>query len=290
MLQYITHQKIDFNKWDQCLDNCLNALPYAYSSYLNIVTQGKWDAIILDDYSAVFPIPFKNNIFNLKIIQPFFTQQLGLFYAKKEDALLLSECIEMMKRKFKRYYLHLNTENFLDSKMNRITYHLALNAPYERLKNNYGSAVKKNIKAAEKYQFKIENDLHVPQFILFVKKYLSDKTSDLHSKDYQILETLMKDQIRQKKGFLIAVKNDTDDLLSAAFILHSNKMLIYLVAMSSDEGRKKQSMTFLIDNLIQTYSGTETLLDFEGSMIPGIAHFYKSFAAQKKEFAVLTSS
>ena len=36
---------------------------------------------------------------------------------------------------------------------------------------------------------------------------------------------------------------------------------------------------FLLDNIIKEFSQTGLVLDFEGSDIPGIEHFYKSFGA-----------
>jgi hypothetical protein len=43
-------------------------------------------------------------------------------------------------------------------------------------------------------------------------------------------------------------------------------------------------MTQVIDSILKKYSETDYILDFEGSMIPGIARFFKSFGAKEEEY------
>ena len=43
-------------------------------------------------------------------------------------------------------------------------------------------------------------------------------------------------------------------------------------------------MTFLIDSMFQELAGKDIVFDFEGSMIPGIARFYKNFGGQEVYF------
>ena len=38
----------------------------------------------------------------------------------------------------------------------------------------------------------------------------------------------------------------------------------------------------IVDTFIMENSGKDNILDFEGSMIPGIARFYESFGSEKK--------
>jgi hypothetical protein len=57
-LHYLTHNKIDFAKWDMQLASCSNTLIYAQSIYLNTLCKS-WDAIVTEDYTYIMPIPIK---------------------------------------------------------------------------------------------------------------------------------------------------------------------------------------------------------------------------------------
>ena len=115
MINYHRFKDIDFAKWDHCIDNALNGLPYAYSWYLNIAAEEQWDALVIDDYKAVFPLPFKNRIVYKQIYQPFYMQQLGLFYTNAELANQLHYCIEQIPSSFRKMMLHLNTGNIMQN-------------------------------------------------------------------------------------------------------------------------------------------------------------------------------
>jgi hypothetical protein len=43
-------------------------------------------------------------------------------------------------------------------------------------------------------------------------------------------------------------------------------------------------MTQILDSIIKQYSETDYIFDFEGSMVSGIAHFFKSFGAKEEEY------
>ena len=55
MIHYIQHKDIDFEKWDACVANSFNRLIYGFSWYLDVVCDD-WDALVLNDYEAVFPL------------------------------------------------------------------------------------------------------------------------------------------------------------------------------------------------------------------------------------------
>jgi hypothetical protein len=46
----------------------------------------------------------------------------------------------------------------------------------------------------------------------------------------------------------------------------------------------------VLDYIIKQYSEKDMVLDFEGSHVPGIAEFYRSFGAEKKEFISLSKN
>ncbi|MEI7803410.1 MAG: hypothetical protein WCI97_12225, partial [Bacteroidota bacterium] len=87
---YLKHTEIDITKWDHCVKNSFNHLPYCYSWYLDVVSPG-WDALISDDYEYIFPLTHRRKARINYLFQPYFTQQLGLFSSKKFSQKILNE-------------------------------------------------------------------------------------------------------------------------------------------------------------------------------------------------------
>ena len=71
-----------------------------------------------------------------------------------------------------------------------------------------------------------------------------------------------------------------EKIVCIGFFLKYNGRIYYLFGASSKEGKKYGATTFLLDSVIKEYSKTENILDFEGSTIPSIASFYKSFGSE----------
>ncbi len=292
MIQYLRHKEIDFEKWDACINNALNGLPYAYSWYLDIAAEGQWSAIIIDDYAAVFPIPFKNRIVYKQIYQPFFVQQLGLFYTDLKYANRVADCFSAIPSVFKKINLQLNTNNLIEEHAlkvkYKITHHINLNVGYEAINAAYSSDRKRNSKKATSAGLQVVNLNGVAELIQFRRKYLAAELNGVQTdKDLHRLQQLLEKAIKLEKGFAKGVVDGSDNLLAIAFFLQTNKFLIYLSAVSSTEGREKRAMPVLIDSILQNYANANLIFDFEGSMIPGLAQFYRSFGGVEVQFPVV---
>ena len=99
MIQFFSHKEINKRKWDECISSSVNGRVYAYSWYLDIVTD-QWDALILDNYQAVFPLPFRRKCGIDYVYQPVFTQQLGLFSQAPLSPSLLEEFLAQIPARF----------------------------------------------------------------------------------------------------------------------------------------------------------------------------------------------
>jgi len=292
LIQYLRHKEIDQIKWDRCIENAINALPYAYSRYLNIAAEENWDALVLDDYDAVFPIPFKNRVIFKQIYQPFFVQQLGLFFTNQEQQNQLHYFINAIPSHFRKINLHLNVQNpalesFLKVKR-KITHHIVLDKPYPQLIQAYTTNTKRNLKKAASYKLKIIQDIMPADLITYRKKYLGKELRGTQSDtDQNRLQKLMEMLISINKGFVSGVSGENEELLSLAFFIKSNGHLIFLSAVSTDTGKEKQAMTFLIDHILKTHADSGLLFDFEGSMIPGLARYYKGFGGIEVQFPIV---
>jgi hypothetical protein len=62
---------------------------------------------------------------------------------------------------------------------------------------------------------------------------------------------------------------------------------VYLFSALSQEGKEKQVASLLLNTIIEEYASTNKILDFEGSQLPGIKNFFKSFGAKKESYFLL---
>ena len=114
MIRYYRHSEIDKSRWDNCIKASPAGIAYAASWYLDLVSPG-WEALIEDDYAAVFPLTSRRKYGFNYLFQPFFTQQGGLF---KQDEFIHAEktklFLESIPSKFKLIEINLNTSNQIE--------------------------------------------------------------------------------------------------------------------------------------------------------------------------------
>ena len=292
VIRYLRHKEIDFQKWDSCVQNSINGLPSCYSLYLDLACEENWDGLIADDYSAIFPLPFKNRVLFKQIYQPFFVQQLGMFFTNPDQMQLLNYFIEAIPAQFRKINLQLNTQNQLQSTFlklkHKLTHHILLNKDYASLVSEYGSNTKRNLKKAIARQPQITNMISPFQMTELRKKYLGEELKGIQNEsDFLRLQRIMEKALALNMGEITGVINQENEIDAAVFYLKSNQHIIYLNAISSDTGKEKHAMTFLIDHLLKRFSGSDLIFDFEGSMIPGIARFYKGFGAVEISYPVI---
>ena len=108
MIYYVKRKDLDLKKYDACIDNAINSRIYGYSWYLDIVADN-WDALVLNDYEAVMPLPWRQKYFIKYIYPPAWTQQLGVFSNFKIEADLVEQFVNSIPKKFKKeIYRHLH--------------------------------------------------------------------------------------------------------------------------------------------------------------------------------------
>src|SRR5215203_6156794 len=105
-IQYFTRREINTQSWDYCIEGASNGLIYGTTVYLDHMA-GKWDALVLNDYEAVMPLPWRKKWGINYIYQPFLTAQLGLF-GNHITAKLLEAFLDAIPAKFKLWEFPLN--------------------------------------------------------------------------------------------------------------------------------------------------------------------------------------
>ena len=278
MIKYIKRKNIDTKKYDDCIEKALNSRVYAFSWYLDIVADN-WDVLVLNDYEAVMPLPWRRKYLIKYVYPPCWTQQLGVFSTVKIESELVKLFLKSIPKKFMKATMQLNSRNNLGFNLKKINYVLSLNNNYESIRNNFRKDRKDRLKKIKKSNSISLKKTTIEAVIeLFINYY--DGIKRLPGQDYDKLKLLVKGL--KKKTEVIGVFDDKDKLISGALFLIDNRRITYLFSASSTEGKKQQSTTAVINYLLEEYSESEYVFDFEGSVIPGIASFFKSFGAEKE--------
>ncbi len=285
-IQYITRKKLNVSKYDDCISNAVNSRIYAYSWYLDIVADD-WDVLVLGDYKAVMPMPKRQKYFIQYIYQPAWTQQLGVFHKEFTDKNLLQDFIDSIPKKFKKVSINLNDQNIVINNLiyPRDNYVLSLNSNYKDIFSNYSKNRRNSLRKINRDRIKIVERTNHQIIFPFYYDYIFEK-SGLKEIDIHNLDLLLNHCYTIDKALFVKATTSDNKTLGGAVFLKDNNRLYYLFSALSNEGKQDQAMSLIMDYVINKYSGQDIALDFEGSMIKGIASFFRSFGAKNIPYYV----
>ena len=281
IIRYLKQNEIDKTKWDSCIKNSPNCIIYGMSWYLDIVCEN-WDALVSDDYEAVMPLPWKSKLGIKYIYHPFFAQQLGLFYQNHADDQIY-EFLQHIPAKFIKYETSVNFLNSVKKlSLNvRTNYVLSLKSSYPELQNRFSENTKRNIKKAGKTINNINDNISIGDFLDLKKE---NNINNLQNHHFEKLEILFSLLIKNNYGKILGVKNSENKLIGAALFVTFKKRIIYLFSASSVEGKNQRVMFAIVNKILKESAGKNIILDFEGSMIEGVARFFKGFGAKPETY------
>mgnify|MGYP001052758527 CR=1 FL=1 len=277
MIKYVHRKDLDLDKYNFCIENSIQTRVYAFSWYLDVVAN-HWDVLVLDDYEAVMPIPW-NKKYGLKYVtQPYFCQQICVYSKSNIN-------INIFIKKISKYFLYVNLNSCQKpddfESLEKINYQLNLNSDYSKIFKNYRKDRKKSLKKAKELQLRYQDFDNIESLIELYKIVFSHiKTSD---KYFETIQSLMMYCLQNKIGFTRNIFVDST-LVCSGFFVNYNARIYYLFAASSALGKKYGATTFLIDSVIKEYSNSDFIFDFEGSTIPNVGSFYKSFGSKKTTY------
>ena len=280
MIHYLKRNKVNVEKYDFCIKNALNSRIYAYSWYLDIVADN-WDVLVLNDYEAVMPLPWRQKYFIKYIYPPAWTQQLGVFSSNTISEELIVSFIKAIPRKFKKITIQFNSGNVFKHKniTERVNYILPLNKSYEEVYKGYRADRKNRVKQGYRNNLSIK-EVNIQSLIEIGKRYYS--YLNINNDDYLKLKKLAFYALKKKNGFITGIERNDGSILGGVLFLESKSRITYLFSVVTDEGKNKQVTSSIIDSLIKDKISSNKTLDFEGSMIDGIADFYRSFGGKKE--------
>lgn len=292
---HIRHNQIDKELWDRRITSSVCSLPYACSWYLDAVCSG-WEALVTPDYEYVMPLPVKRKFGVKYLIQPRWVQQLGVFSATAPTAEVISAFVRKIPYFF--YDFNINHQNLsaLQQSAGRLPSVLA--ASLHRLRNNYiidvkgGMQVvrsrydmntKRSIAKARQLGLEID-DVEIDDFVRLWQSVNPDKAEELHRKLPQLAYAAAD---RGMGIFLGAYREDT--LIAAAFAIRTRDKLYFLAPASTEQGKKCCAMFLLLDHLVKEYCCRHNLIfDCEGSMLDGVARFYRGFSPINQPYTTIS--
>ena len=275
---YLKNNEIDYKAYDFCVENSSQGTIYAMSWYLDIVSPA-WELLMADDYNYVMPIPVKKKYFFKYAMQPLVCQQLGVFSLKKLTFDIFNSFINHIPYMYCRFYL--NSGNVFEEQPKSHllnNYELNLNFSYDDIKTKYGKNCTRNIKKAEKENLVLETRTDINDYISVLK----DNT--LNKRLLERIERLVA-IIKETEKFgteIWNIREESGDVCAIAPLIRWKNRVYDLAPVSTQIGKQKYAMFFLIDRYIKAQSENDLILDFEGSVIPGVAQFYKGFGAELK--------
>jgi hypothetical protein len=287
-IRYVRQSEIDKERWDRCIANAENGLIYAYSFYLDTMAK-HWDAIILGDYHMVLPLTWNEKYGIRYLYQPFLTAQLGVF-GKKITEWDRDDIIKSIPKSFRYIDISLNSGNILSGPSGfdkvRSNYLLALDNDYPSIAEKYNENLRRNLKKARQAGCVINKELEVEQVIRLAiaqMKEHGNESKDNVERFRKLYNLLSAKDLADCYGVYDAQNN----LLASAAFFRMKDRAYYILVGNAPSGRELGASHALIDAYINDHAGKLKWLDFEGSDIPSLASFYRSFGGQYDPYPVL---
>lgn len=283
MIVYKKYKEIDKQKWDQCIQASPNGLVFAYSWYLDAVCDS-WDALVLNDYEAVFPITRKSKVRIHYFFNPIFALQLGVFSKKTLTSELVLEFIEKIPSKIKLTDIYLNYANEYKGNEYEVTLRkcqqINLIDSYDVISARYSTNLKRNLAKAHKNKLEIVLSLDESVVVTLFKENGGDAIKDITEKHFTRLENLIRNMKTKKMAKIYECWSGKELVATACFSI-CNGRITYIKGGSTKTGRDLGAMHMIMDEVIHLNSGKEMIFDFGGSSIPAVAKFNANFGVEE---------
>lgn len=285
-IQYLRRREIDTMKWDKCIDDAENGLIYSYSWYLDNMA-AHWDALVLNDYEAVMPLTWRKKYGIRYLYQPPFCQQLGITGRKASYQNEIHHFLSLAQKHFRFIEIFLNFDNAYTGTIARNNFILSLAANYEELYANFKNDLKSDIsKARNNNGINYTALTDYKMIIRLYKAQYGKRFAHVGNEDYRRLGNLCR-HLQQNEGLVMRGSFAGEKPLALSLLLNRNNRLYLLISVTPPEGRQLYANHLHMSETIKEFSNRHLILDLEGSDLPGVAHFYKSFGCINQPYYYL---
>ncbi|HNP23576.1 MAG TPA: GNAT family N-acetyltransferase [Panacibacter sp.] len=280
-IDIISSSSINREKWNNCIRNSSNPIIYAYSYYLDHIAEN-WHGVIVNDYEAVLPIPWKRK-FGIRYCYHIpFVQQLGIFSTTNLE--VQDDLLKNLFR-FVRYgdYIFNHGNSWIKNMASHNNYILNLSPGYGQISALYKKDLSQNLKKASREDI-IYTQESIENAIQLYKELYSERTAHVVDGDYNNFLSLCNTLAPTGNAFARKIVNIENDTLAVVLLLKDEHRLYNIMNSTTEAGRKTEANHLLFDRVFNEFAGSNMLFDFEGSDIPGIKNFYEKFGAQSQPY------
>ena len=290
MLLHLKSKDIDKQKWDTCILQSINSLPYALSWYLDIV-HPNWEAIIYKDYEIVMPLPVKYKMGIPYLTIPKYIQQLGLFYSSIPEQSIVDTFLTYLEKAWyikKPYHFNYHNRIFLPNYALRTNLVLTMKEEYAVLKTKMQYRARYTIRkalSANTVEIIVTDDYQAIISIFQQSKHGED-IQYWNKESYNLLLELLN---TYNKYFVVesyTAYNKDKEPISGIILLHYYDRIILIFTGTNIEGREQKAMPLLIHHVLQKYASSNKIIDFEGSNDANLALFWKQFGVVEQNYPV----
>ncbi len=259
-------------------------MPYGFTWWLDTVTGGKWEALVIDDYRVIFPLP---RVRRLRVVStitpPPYTQQFGPFgNPRPEDISVLLNAVP------RRAKVALALRPDIDSATfparfqyrKRTNFVLGLEAPYATITKGFPKTLQALLrKCVDDRKEPIDPAEHIR-----LSRELLGNRKGINPAHFLVLESLMRKVHSHKLGSCYQLR-EKGELLAAGFFPRLAGRTINLATVSTPLGRKSRGMSRLLALVMREEAGTPgAKFDFEGSELPGVREYFAKFGGEDEGY------
>ena len=286
MIQFLQNDEIDKSRWDDCISHAINGNLNSYSWYLDIVSPN-WCALIEDDYEIVFPLTVSSKFGINYIRQPYFTQQLGVYYHSLHSlpsSGLVQNFLSKIPSEYKYIDINLNTSNHLEPGtgiFEMTNFELDLISDYENLSSGYQTNLQRNLKKANQNKLFLSKNVRPEDIVSLFRANRGLELTHLGDEQYKLIMHIAYESIHKGIGEIWGAYDEHNQLVAGVLWVTSHGRSIFLFSALSQNGKTLNAMPWIIDTFVRQNAGKPITLDFEGSNDEGLARFYSSFGANR---------
>ena len=273
--------------------------------WLDVVCGDGWDVLLFERKGAILAamplyIPCKRII-----SMPHYTQTMGVWFAGESDDTKYTSRLEQ-RRSICRYFIEklLPYRSFLQnfnygftdwlpfywedySQSTRYTYILHDIKDFDRIENGMNQQTRRNIKAAKNAKIHVERGISTEQLLkiqeqTFQRQQLTNKQSDA------VLRRLIAAACQRGQGEVFGGYGENGNLHAAVFIVWQDSSAHYIAGGGDPAFRQSGAHSLVMREAIQYVSQFTDKFDFDGSMLPGVEHFFRGFGAEQTPYFTIS--
>jgi len=273
-------------------------------------TKKRWDVFLVEykgEIIGAMPYHLLNKYYFKIILLPPLTQYNGIWIKYPEnqsinqrlrfEKMIMTNIIDQIDDSgisfFQQNFYH-NITNWQPfywlgfKQSTRYTYILKNISNTENIFNNIHSFKQKHIKKAQR-NLHVDFDMSADEFYKFHSESLSlnKKTIFYSEKLFKNIHTFA---IERQQGKIIAIRDNDDNIHSAAFVIWDKESAYYLISAIHPQFKSSGASSLMVWEAILYLADKTKNFDFEGSMIESVAKTFEEFGAEQTPYFIISKS